>query len=66
MPIFEYRCEECNYRFDAFFRRIDEAEQRNLHCPECSSSRVRKLFPVIGSRPDENRVSNRQCSPRRK
>ena len=48
MPIFEYRCEDCGKRFDAFFRSADDAEREQLMCAECGSARVRKLFSVIG------------------
>jgi putative FmdB family regulatory protein len=48
MPIFEYRCEECGHRFDAFFRRAGDADEEKLLCENCGSDRVRKLFSVIG------------------
>lgn len=48
MPIFEYRCEECGHRFDAFFRHADDADTNRLVCGKCGSEKVRKLFSVIG------------------
>lgn len=48
MPVYEYRCEECGNRFDAFFRRPEDADEKELACSECGSGRVRKLFSVIG------------------
>ena len=48
MPIFEYRCEECGHRFDAFFRQAEDADNTRLECAKCGSGRVRKLFSVIG------------------
>ncbi len=48
MPIFEYRCLECGHRFDAFFRRAEDAEKEPHGCGKCGSSRVRKLFSTIG------------------
>ncbi|WP_287155622.1 zinc ribbon domain-containing protein [Candidatus Solincola tengchongensis] len=48
MPIFEYRCEECGHRFDAFFRRSEDAEKETPHCDRCGSGRVRKLFSLLG------------------
>jgi putative FmdB family regulatory protein len=48
MPIFEYRCEECGHRFDAFFRLAEDAESSQLMCAKCGSQRVRKMFSVIG------------------
>jgi putative FmdB family regulatory protein len=65
MPIFEYRCEECGYKFDAFFRRPEEAEQRRMTCGKCGSEKVRKMFSVIGLGGDSP-GSGRQCAPRSK
>ena len=48
MPIFEFRCEDCGNRFDAFFRRAEESEQDPPACGKCGSRHVRKLFSVIG------------------
>lgn len=48
MPIFEYRCQECGHRFDAFFRRAEDAESEAPRCGKCGSPAVRKLFSVIG------------------
>lgn len=48
MPIFEYRCEECGHRFDAFFRRAEDADKQAPGCVKCGSGKVRKLFSVIG------------------
>lgn len=48
MPIFEYRCEECGHRFDAFFRRADEADEKEINCSKCGSGKVRKMFSAIG------------------
>lgn len=48
MPIYEYRCEECGQRFDAFFRRTEDAEKDVPSCKRCGSRKVRKMFSVIG------------------
>jgi len=64
MPIFEYRCEDCGQRFDAFFRRADEAEEKQVTCSECGSDKVRKLFSVIGLGGSERSFSNDSCSTR--
>lgn len=39
MPIFEYTCEKCNYRFDRLVLRADS----DVKCPLCQSE-VKKLF----------------------
>jgi putative FmdB family regulatory protein len=48
MPVFEYRCEDCGNRFDAFFRSAGDAEGERPACGGSGSRRVRKLFSVIG------------------
>lgn len=48
MPIFEFRCEDCGHRFDAFFRRAEEADEERKKCPKCGSFKARKLFSVLG------------------
>ena len=47
MPLFEYKCENCNYRFDKMVQRWDA----QVHCPLCSGN-VKKLmstFTVVES-----------------
>jgi putative FmdB family regulatory protein len=46
--IFEYRCEGCGHRFDAFFRHAEDADSEKLECANCGSSKVKKMFSVIG------------------
>lgn len=62
MPIFEYRCEKCGKRFDAFFRRPEEADERGVTCSECGSKKVRKLFSVIGLGGSGGAFDNDSCS----
>ncbi len=64
MPIFEYRCEECGHRFDAFFRHADEADEKQLLCAKCGSEKVRKLFSVIGLGGMDRGSLSDSCSPR--
>ena len=42
MPIFEYKCEQCGYRFDRLVMRHDSP----VNCPLCQS-RVKKLMSVF-------------------
>lgn len=48
MPIFEYRCEDCGHRFDAFFRHAEDADKNGLVCAKCGSQKVRKMFSLLG------------------
>ncbi len=45
MPIYEYRCNDCNRKSSIFFRSIAEADKgRELSCPRCGSPSLRRLF----------------------
>lgn len=47
MPIYEYKCESCENRFELLttISRADEAV-----CPKCGSDRVRRLVSTFASR----------------
>jgi putative FmdB family regulatory protein len=64
MPIFEYRCRECGHRFDAFFRRADEADREEVACPVCGSEKARKLFSVIGIGTPQEETAAGRCDTR--
>ena len=42
MPLFEYKCANCNYRFDKMVQRWEA----QVHCPLCSGS-VKKLMSTF-------------------
>jgi len=66
MPIYEYECETCAYRFE-LIRRFDE-DEKSPRCPQCQGT-VRRLFSppaiifkgsgfyVTDSRSDRNHLS---------
>ena len=43
MPMFEYRCQECETEFEAFV-----TAQRTAECPSCRSSNLAKLLSSPG------------------
>ncbi|MHB8780393.1 MAG: FmdB family zinc ribbon protein [Candidatus Geothermincolia bacterium] len=45
MPVYEYRCRDCEHQFD-FFARSMSAEAES--CPACGGSRLKKLLSVFG------------------
>lgn len=53
MPIFDYLCEDCNFRFDKFI-------QSNFHimppCPMCNSQKTVKVPSLTGYRRDHTMV----------
>lgn len=46
MPIYDFQCNQCNIKFDEFFR--SASEQKKLFCPSCQSEDVQKIFSVFG------------------
>jgi putative FmdB family regulatory protein len=46
MPIYEYRCEECNEGFEVFVR--SPSQQVNPICPKCGGNRVKKAISLFG------------------
>ena len=48
MPIYEYRCEECDHRFEILQRLGDGAA--GLACPDCGTTeRLEKMFSTFAS-----------------
>lgn len=47
MPIYEYACDSCEYRFDLLQKLSDPPP---ASCPECGSTQVRKLISAVGFR----------------
>jgi len=48
MPIYEYRCEECEERFEKLVR--SSAQPCEPVCPKCGSKQVHKALSVFGVR----------------
>jgi putative FmdB family regulatory protein len=46
MPIYEYRCEECDADFELFVRSL--SQQADPSCPRCGSHRVKKAISLFG------------------
>jgi putative FmdB family regulatory protein len=45
MPIFEYRCEKCGYKFEEI---IQGDREKKIPCPKCGNTSTEKLISVIG------------------
>jgi putative FmdB family regulatory protein len=46
MPIYEYRCEECDEQFQLFVRSL--SRQVEPTCPRCGSHKVKKAISLFG------------------
>lgn len=46
MPIFEYRCSECNSKFELL---TTNKNSEHVTCPECKSSKTKKLFSTFSA-----------------
>jgi len=42
MPMYEYKCSECNTKFDILHKSTSVHE--DVHCPACHSTENKKLF----------------------
>lgn len=64
MPIYEYKCEQCNKVFEEFIR--TDSDLKNLKCPSCNSNNLKKimsLYSAFGLSNDEREPSNDSSSP---
>jgi putative FmdB family regulatory protein len=63
MPIYEYRCEDCNTRFDALVKSLAVADE--VACATCSGENVHRLvstFATVGGFDDEFTASDFKAS----
>ena len=47
MPIFEYKCSECNTKFEVLHK--SSTKQDDVTCPKCNSNKNKKLFSSFSS-----------------
>lgn len=47
MPIFEYKCENCNHKYEALVKTAAAAE--DIGCPVCNSTEKKKLFSTFSA-----------------
>lgn len=58
MPIFEYRCFDCNSTFE-LLTKADNKE--NIICPECNSSNSKKLFSAFSTSANSSSYPEDSC-----
>lgn len=53
MPVYEYKCSDCNSKFDVYHKTINHIDDEDIVCPECNSINNKKLLssfsPNMGS-----------------
>ena len=47
MPLFEYKCSDCNNRFEILHKSVNNIE--GVECPECHSIDVKKLLSTFSA-----------------
>ncbi|MEW5959096.1 MAG: zinc ribbon domain-containing protein [Chloroflexota bacterium] len=47
MPIYEYGCEDCQQQINVFFRSFAEVETRQVVCPHCHSTHLKRLISGV-------------------
>ncbi|MBS1252533.1 MAG: hypothetical protein MAG451_01573 [Anaerolineales bacterium] len=62
MPLYEYRCAECDATFEKFMRSFSKNEE--IECPECASRDVGKAFSSFAtSSTSKSTPSAASCAP---
>lgn len=46
MPIYEYKCQQCNHRFEQLI--MSSSTESVVECPACHGSEVNRLFSTFG------------------
>lgn len=46
MPIYEYKCQECEEQFEKLVR--GKADELEVECPKCGSHEVKKALSLFG------------------
>jgi len=57
MPIFEYRCARCGGQFELLVR----CAAAEVSCPDCRSSRVKKLFSAFAFKGSGGKSATSSC-----
>lgn len=47
MPIFEYKCGDCNKKFEVLHK--SSVNQEEVYCPECNSKNYKKLLSAFSA-----------------
>ncbi|NOR11323.1 MAG: zinc ribbon domain-containing protein [Desulfovibrionaceae bacterium] len=50
MPIYEFRCQDCNKFFESILKSSSHAALTEVVCPECGSKKVKKTISASSYR----------------
>ena len=56
MPVFEYRCIDCNNKFEIFHKSANH--QDDVVCPNCKSSNNKKLLSSFSASMEGSKISS--------
>jgi putative FmdB family regulatory protein len=59
MPIFEYKCSECESKFEILTKSNDD---HKVSCPECDSSKTKKLFSAFSASTGSVNYPDNSCT----
>ena len=59
MPIFEYRCDDC----DAHFERIVLREPDAVECPDCAGSKTQRLISAFAVARQDSGIGASEAGP---
>jgi len=58
MPIYEYRCTDCDHSFEAFIRPHDSGAE----CPHCGSTKLTRELSTFAARSNGNGAANAEAA----
>jgi putative FmdB family regulatory protein len=61
MPIYEYRCQRCEERFEQLVPL--RAEYPPVTCPHCGTQEIRKLLSTFATTESRQSISQTSCAP---
>jgi putative regulatory protein, FmdB family len=50
MPLYEYKCNKCNNKFETLVLSSDD----EINCPDCNSTNLEKLFSTFGVKSEDS------------
>lgn len=61
MPIYEYKCNDCNTRFEKLVRRVSDSA--DVACPSCGQRRLSQEFSTFAAHAHANARSEAPVCP---